>query len=91
MPLYAKPRFQHELEWYGYYYEPVHKRVCFYHKTLEPCRLYFFTREALLQEIEQHKWNIFLLPIYRQALTYFPQGENHETQQVRPSCAQEHG
>lgn len=74
-------RFRHEVEWYDYFYcdtaEGCKVGVC--HKTLEPCTIYFYSKQKLEQLISFHKYNLFLLPIYQEALKHFPKGDQNES------------
>ena len=70
--------FQHELAWYDYWYVGEQCKVVVCHKTLEPCTMQFYSREHLQELVLRHKWNPFLLPIYKEALRHFPEEIFHE-------------
>jgi hypothetical protein len=67
-------RFPHELQWYDYIVCTASKgstKVGICHKGLQPCTIYYYSREKLEQLARDHRWNPFLLPVYQEALRHF--------------------
>lgn len=70
--------FRHELEWYSYFYIEGRHKVMVCHNAADPCIIRYYSKEDLDYLISISKWNPYSLPIYQEALKYFPQGGKHE-------------
>ena len=68
--------FCHETAWFRYCYIQDAQQICIIVKDVEPVILYVYTKEELLDLIPLNHLNLYLLPILKKALSYFPKETN---------------
>lgn len=74
-------RFCHEIAWYRYVYIQDTRCILIVVKGADPEIMYEYSKEDLLSLIKENKFNVFALPVYQKALSYFPKEKNHDEEE----------